>query len=45
MLTDAELQATLGEDDEEEMDMDEGDDEDELEEGEIMQPQTKTTIV
>ena len=44
-LTYAELRAALGEDCEEEMDMDEEYDEDELEEGEILQPRTKTTSV
>ena len=44
-LTDAELQAALGEDDEEEMDMDKEDDEDKFEEGEIPQARTKTTSV
>ena len=38
MLTDSELQAALGEDDKEKMDMDEEDDENELEEGEILKP-------
>ena len=44
-LTDAELQAALGEDDGEEMDMDDEDDEDYFEEGEISQPRTKTTSI
>ena len=45
LLTDAELQAALGEDDEEKSDMDDEDDEDDFEEGEIPQPRTKTTRV
>ena len=45
LLTDAELQAAMGEDDENDIDMDEEDDEDKLEERQIAQPQTKTSSV
>ena len=44
-LTDAELQAALGEDKEEKMDMDDEDNEDDLKEGEISQLRTKNTSV
>ena len=45
LLTDAELQAALGEDDNDNIDMYEEDDKDELEVREIAQRQTKTTSV